>query len=30
VLDLDRQLTDLDREVAGIFRTHDDAAIITS
>jgi transposase len=30
VLDLDRQLTDLDREVAGIFRTHHDAAIITS
>jgi transposase len=30
VLDLDRQLTDLDREVAGIFRTHPDAAIITS
>jgi transposase len=30
VLDLDRQLSDLDREVAGIFRTHDDAAIITS
>jgi transposase len=30
VLDLDRQLTDLDHEVAGIFRTHDDARIITS
>ena len=30
VLELDRQLTDLDREVAGIFRTHHDAAIITS
>jgi glycosidase len=30
VLDLDRQLTDLDRDVAGIFRTHHDAAIITS
>ena len=29
VLDLNRQLSDLDREVAGIFRTHDDAAIIT-
>src|SRR5215216_2311604 len=25
VLDLDRQLTDLNGEVAGIFRTHDDA-----
>ena len=30
VLDLDRQLADLDREVAGMFRTHPDAAIITS
>jgi hypothetical protein len=30
VLDLDRQLPALDREVAGIFRTHDDAAIMTS
>jgi len=30
VLDLDRQLADLDREVAGMFRTHRDAAIITS
>jgi transposase len=30
VLDLDRQLTDLDHEVTGIFRTHHDAAIITS
>ena len=30
MIDLDRQLTDLDREVAGIFRTHHDAAIITS
>src|SRR5215218_4224649 len=30
VLNLDRQLTDLNGEVAGIFRTHDDAAIITS
>jgi transposase len=30
VLDLDRQLADLDREVAPSFRTHDDAAIITS
>jgi hypothetical protein len=30
VLDLDRHLTDLDREVDGIFRTHEDAAVITS
>ena len=30
VLDLDRQLTNLDRELAGILRTNDDAAIITS
>ena len=30
MLDLDRQLTDLDHEVVGIFRSHDDAAIITS
>jgi transposase len=30
VLELDRQLADLDREVAGMFRTHPDAAIITS
>ena len=30
VLDLDRQLTDLDGEVASIFRTHHDATIITS
>jgi transposase len=30
VRELDRQLADLDREVAGMFRTHPDAAIITS
>jgi transposase len=30
VLELDRQLADLDRQIAGMFRTHPDAAIITS
>lgn len=30
VLELDRQLADIDREVAGIFRTHTDAPIIAS
>jgi hypothetical protein len=30
VLELDRQLADLDRQVSGMFRAHPDAAIITS